>query len=62
MDTIPDVLGYKLEDALIVLKEQKLHVTTRESISHKCEKQGEIRVIRQNKLHNNEIELILSYF
>lgn len=62
MKSIPDVLGYRAEDALAVLNSNSFMVTIKESVSKKSDKQGDTRIIRLRRLTDDEVEIIISYF
>lgn len=62
MKSIPDVLGYRAEDALAILNSNSFKVVIKESISKKSNRQGDTRVIQLKKLTDDEVEMIISYF
>lgn len=62
MKSIPDVLGYKLEDALLVLNSNFYDVIIKETISKKSNKEGEARVVQLRSSTENKVEIIISYF
>lgn len=62
MRSIPDVLGYRVEDALAVLDSNLFKVVIKESLSKKNNKQGEARVLKLKSLSDYEVEIIISYF
>ncbi len=61
MNTIPDVVGYKLEEALSMLGAVDEEVVVVKTFGKKQLKSDEARIIRQ-KICNNKIQLIISYF
>ncbi|AKL95445.1 hypothetical protein CACET_c19970 [Clostridium aceticum] len=62
MNILPDVLGYKLEEAMFLLESKSFEVLVKESIFKVQNQEGRARVIRSRKLSDAEIELIISYF
>lgn len=62
MKISPDVLGYKLEDALDLLKKDSLKWLITESTGKYNNKQGDSRIIKIKNLSHGTIELIISYF
>ncbi|AOY77285.1 PASTA domain-containing protein [Clostridium formicaceticum] len=62
METLPDVLGYKIEDAILLLESNAFKINVKESIAKTCVEEGCARVIRSKRVSQDEIELIISYF
>ncbi|SDK46643.1 PASTA domain-containing protein [Natronincola ferrireducens] len=62
MKIIPDLLGYRIEDALALINTNSFKINIQESKGKKWNEQGQARVIRLKQLTKDEIELIISYF
>ena len=62
MHIVPDVVGLVLEEALSVLEQYNDQLSVIETFSPKTNnKEGECRIIHQ-KIKDNKIELVVSYF
>lgn len=58
----PDVLGFELTEAILILDNNNIEYSIYESIGKEKLEKGIKRVIGQKSLSDNEIELIISYF
>ncbi|MGV8146382.1 MAG: hypothetical protein ACLKAK_01870 [Alkaliphilus sp.] len=62
MRTISSILGYNLEEALNILHKEDFCVTVKKSFGKKLLECGKPRVIKQESISENQIELVISYF
>ncbi len=61
MNTIPDVVGYKLESALHILEKYNFDIIINETFGKESIDSKEARVLKQT-IYNNKLKLIISYF
>ncbi|HZK57225.1 MAG TPA: PASTA domain-containing protein [Clostridia bacterium] len=59
---MPDVVGYKLEKALHILKGHGFEIVIKETFGRKNMKTDEARVVRQKVYKNNILQLVIAYF
>jgi len=59
---IPEVVGYPLEEAKVRLEGAGYRVVILETLDKKTAVTDHIRVLRQQRLNEKEIQLIISYF
>jgi len=62
LETIPDLVGYPINEAIKVLEDNNLEVTIIESYGKTKVQTEDARVIRQRSISDNQIELIISFF
>lgn len=62
MNYIPDLLGYRLEDAYNILQGSSQEIITEETFGKKSVKSDNIRIVRQTLSHDNKLKLIIAYF
>ncbi|ABR48837.1 hypothetical protein Amet_2685 [Alkaliphilus metalliredigens QYMF] len=62
MNTLSNVIGYPLEEALILLDIPTDNVLIIESKGKNVNENGEPRVIQQQNLQDGKVKLVISYF
>lgn len=59
---MPDLIGYKLEEALHILNKHNFEIVIRETFGKKDVKTDYARVVRQKTYKNNILQLVIAYF
>lgn len=60
---MPDVIGFKLEDALSVLNSKfQGKIVVVETLGKTVHQEGEARVLQQKIIDDNKMRLVISYF
>lgn len=58
----PDVLGFELDEAILLLNTYDIQARVKESLGKEKIEKGIKRVISQKYISDQEVELIISYF
>lgn len=61
MNRIPDVVGYRLDEALRKLGNINKEIVVKETFGKKSMKSDEVRVVRQ-RVDEEQLQLIIAYF